>query len=119
LTRATEAWRIKKSKFTEQQIAFALQGGTQVAEACRKMGISEATFYRWRQLYGGLLPSEVKKLRQVRGEALGPIRDTGWKSLRRCYPNRVRRNGGGAIRLTALIALYFFGMTPAFPIVPG
>src|SRR5215467_5156367 len=41
---------MKRSKFTEQQIAFALQqaeSGTQVAEVCRKMGISEATFYRW------------------------------------------------------------------------
>jgi putative transposase len=46
------------SKFAEQQIAFALQraeSGTQVAEVCRKMGISEATFYRWKQLYGGLI----------------------------------------------------------------
>ena len=62
---------MKKSKFTEQQIAFALQqaeGGTQVAEVCRKMGISEATFYRWKQLYGGLLPSELRKLRQVEEE---------------------------------------------------
>jgi predicted DNA-binding transcriptional regulator AlpA len=43
---------MKKSKFTEQQIAFALQqaaGGTNLAEVCRKMGISEATFYRWKQ----------------------------------------------------------------------
>ena len=56
---------MKKSKFTEQQIAFALQqaeSGTVVAEVCRKMGISEATFYRWKQLYGGLMPSEVKRL---------------------------------------------------------
>ena len=35
---------------------------------CRKMGISEATFYRWKQLYGGLMPSEVKKLRQLEEE---------------------------------------------------
>ena len=62
---------MKKSKFTEQQIAFALQqaeGGTSVAEVCRKMGIAEATFYRWKQLYGGLMPSEVKKLRQLEDE---------------------------------------------------
>ncbi len=62
---------MKKSRFTEQQIAFALQqaeGGTNVAEVCRKMGISEATFYRWKQLYGGLMPSEVKKLRQLEEE---------------------------------------------------
>ena len=57
---------MKKSKFTEQQIAFALQqaeGGTSVGEVCRKMGIAEATFYRWKQLYGGLLPSELRKPR--------------------------------------------------------
>jgi putative transposase len=62
---------MKKSKFTEQQIAFALQqaeGGTAVAEVCRKMGIAEATFYRWKQLYGGLMPSEVRKLRQLEEE---------------------------------------------------
>jgi putative transposase len=62
---------MKKSKFSEQQIAFALQqaeGGTSVAEVCRKMGIAEATFYRWKQLYGGLLPSELRKLRQLEGE---------------------------------------------------
>jgi putative transposase len=49
---------MKKSKFT-QQIAFALQqaeGGTQVAGVCRKVGISEATFCRWKQLCGGLMP---------------------------------------------------------------
>jgi putative transposase len=62
---------IARSKFTEQQIAFALQqaeGGTQVAEVCRKMGISQATFFRCKQLYGGLMPSEVKKLRQLEEE---------------------------------------------------
>ena len=62
---------MKKSKFTEQQIAFALQqaeNGTTVAEGCRKMGSAEATFYRWKQLYGGLMPSEVKKLRQLEEE---------------------------------------------------
>ena len=51
---------MKKSKFTEQQMAFALQqaeSGTTVDEVCRKMGIAEATFYRWKQLYGGLMPS--------------------------------------------------------------
>ena len=62
---------MKKSKLTEQRIAFALQqaeGGTTVAEVCRKMRIAEATFYRWKQLYGGLMPSEVKKLRQLEEE---------------------------------------------------
>jgi putative transposase len=40
----------------------------QVADVCRKMSISQATFYRWKQLYGGLMPSEVQKLLQLGGE---------------------------------------------------
>ncbi len=53
------------------QIAFALQqaeSGTQVAEVCRNMGISETKFYRWKQLYGGLMPFGMKKLRQLEEE---------------------------------------------------
>ena len=51
---------VKKSKFTEEQIAFALKQaelGTRVEEVCRKMGISEATFYVWKKRYGGVGPS--------------------------------------------------------------
>lgn len=62
---------MKKSKFTEEQIAFALkqaEGGTSVAEIIRRLGITEATFYRWKQKYGGLLPSEVRKMRQLEEE---------------------------------------------------
>ncbi len=42
--------------------------GTAVAEVCRKAGISDATFYNWRKRYGGMMPSEVKKLRQLEEE---------------------------------------------------
>jgi len=62
---------MKKSKFTESQIAFILrqaEEGTAVAEVCRKAGISEATFYNWRKKYGGLLPSEMKRLKQLEEE---------------------------------------------------
>lgn len=62
---------MKKSRFTEQQIAFALQqaeSGTPVEEVCRKLGISEGTFYRWKKVYGGLMPSEVRKLRHLEEE---------------------------------------------------
>lgn len=48
---------MKKSKFTESQIVFALQqaeSGVTVAEVCRKLGISEATFYSWKKKYSGL-----------------------------------------------------------------
>jgi putative transposase len=42
--------------------------GTPVAEVVRKMGISEQTFYRWKKKFGDMLPSEVKKLRQLEEE---------------------------------------------------
>jgi putative transposase len=53
---------MKKSKFSESQIAFILrqaEEGTVVSEVCRKAGISEATYYNWRKKYGGLMPSEI------------------------------------------------------------
>jgi putative transposase len=59
---------MKKSKFTEQQIAFALrqaETGTRVAEVCRKMGISQNTFYQWKKKYGGLGVSELRRLKQL------------------------------------------------------
>lgn len=62
---------MRKSKFTEVQMAFVLKQadeGTAVAEVCRKAGISEATFYNWRKRYGGMMPSEVRKLRQIEEE---------------------------------------------------
>lgn len=62
---------MKKSKFTEQQIAFALkqaETGTAVAEVCRKMGVSEATFYNWKKKYGGLGITELRRLRQLEDE---------------------------------------------------
>lgn len=62
---------MKKSKFSEQQIAFALhqaQTGTPVAEVVRKMGICEPTFYRWKKQYGGIGPGELRKLRQLEEE---------------------------------------------------
>ena len=62
---------MKKSKFTESQIVFALrqaEQGTRVAEVCRKIGISEATFYSWKKKYGGLGVSELRELKQLREE---------------------------------------------------
>lgn len=62
---------MKRSKFTEAQIAFILrqaEEGTAVGEVCRKAGISEATFYNWRNKYAGLMPSEMKRLRQLEEE---------------------------------------------------
>jgi len=62
---------MKKTKFTDEQIAFALkqaETGTKVAEVCRKMGISEATFYNWKKKYGGLGVSELRRLKQLEEE---------------------------------------------------
>jgi putative transposase len=62
---------MKKSKFTEAQIVFTLkqsENGVAVSEICRKMGISEATFYNWKKKYGGLGVSELRELRQLKDE---------------------------------------------------
>ena len=62
---------MKRSKFTEAQIAFILrqaEEGTAVGEVCRKAGISEATYYNWRKKYAGLTPSEMKRLRLLEEE---------------------------------------------------
>jgi putative transposase len=62
---------VKRSRYTEQQIAFALKQaelGTPVEEVCRKMGISDATFYVWKKKYGGLGPSELRRLKQLEEE---------------------------------------------------
>jgi len=62
---------MKASKFTEAQIAFVLkqaEGGVPIAGVCRQAGISDATFYNWRKKYAGLMPSEMKRLRQLEDE---------------------------------------------------
>ncbi|MGW8191923.1 IS3 family transposase [Sphingomonas hankookensis] len=62
---------MKKSRFSEQQIAFILkqaEDGTTVEEVCRKAGISIQTYYRWRSKYGGLMPSEMKRLKVLEEE---------------------------------------------------
>jgi putative transposase len=62
---------MKASKFSEAQIAFVLkqaEDGVAIADVCRKAGISDATFYNWRKKYAGLMPSEMKRLRQLEEE---------------------------------------------------
>ena len=62
---------MKKSRYTEEQIAFALrqaETGTPVAEVIRKMGISEQTFYRWKKQYAGLQSDQVRELKQLQDE---------------------------------------------------
>ena len=60
-----------RSKLSEQQIAFILrqaEEGTRVEEVCRKAGIFVQAYFRWRKKYGGLMPSEVKRLKQLEEE---------------------------------------------------
>ena len=62
---------MKASKFTDAQKAFIIkQGdeGTPVAEICRKAGISQATYFNWKKKYAGLLPSAMKRLKQLEDE---------------------------------------------------
>ena len=62
---------MKKSRFTEEQIAFALrqhEGGTAIGEIVRKLGITEQTFYRWKKKSGGLGIAELRRLKQLEEE---------------------------------------------------
>ena len=62
---------MRKSKFSEEQIVYALKQaelGVPVLDLCRKYGVSEQTFYRWRKKYGGLEAGELRRLRQLEEE---------------------------------------------------
>lgn len=62
---------MKRTKYSESQIVFAIkqaETGTRVSEVCRKMGISEATFYNWKKKYGGLGISELRRLKNLEEE---------------------------------------------------
>jgi putative transposase len=62
---------MKKSRFSVEQITYALKqvdNGVTVAELCRKMGVSEQTFYVWKKKYGGLDAVEARKVSQLQDE---------------------------------------------------
>jgi len=62
---------MRKSHFTEEQIIAALKehdAGAKVRDLCRKLGVSEQTFYRWRSKYGGMEVSDARKLKGLEEE---------------------------------------------------
>lgn len=62
---------MKRSRYSEEQITYALrqaEGGTPVADVCRQLGVSEATFYIWKKKYAALGVTELRELRQLREE---------------------------------------------------
>jgi putative transposase len=62
---------VRKSRFSEEQIAYALrqvEGGTPIRELCRKLGISTATFYAWKRKFAGMGIAELRKVRQLEDE---------------------------------------------------
>lgn len=69
-----EKMAMKKSRFTEEQVTYALrqaEGGAAVEDVCRSLGISQTTFYIWKKKYGELGASEVRRLRQLEDENAG------------------------------------------------
>ena len=59
---------MKRSRYSEEQIAFALrqaESGTPVTEVCRKMGVTEQSFYRWKRKYAGMGVAELRRLKLV------------------------------------------------------
>lgn len=62
---------MKASQFTDAQKAFIIKQGEEgmtVAEICRKAGISQATYFNWKKKYAGLMPSEMRRLRELEQE---------------------------------------------------
>lgn len=62
---------MKKSNFTEAQIVHAIrehEGGRKAEDICRELGISSAAFYKWKQKYGGMEPSDLKKMKDLEEE---------------------------------------------------
>src|SRR5436853_7901354 len=98
---------MKRSKFSEEQVAFALrqaESGTPVSEVCRQLGVSEATFFVWKKKFAHLGVSELRRLRQLEEENARLKRVVADLTLDKhilmetIRKNRERRPAGGSVR---------------------
>lgn len=69
---------MKRKRYSDKQISFALrqaESGTPVEEICRRMGISEPTFYRWKKKFAGMGVAKIRRLKQLeaRAETVAPV----------------------------------------------
>lgn len=72
---------MKKSKFTEQQIVFALkqtENSITVAEVCRENSISTSTYFKWKTKYGGMEASDLKRIRDLEDKNCQIAKNTGF-----------------------------------------
>ena len=88
---------MKRKRYSDEQIAFALRqadSGTAVEEICRKLGVSEATFYRWKKQFAGMGTVEIRRLKQLEEENAKLKRLVADLSLaKRCCRTFSEKNG--------------------------
>jgi len=75
---------MRKSRFSEEQIIHALKGhkaGTKTADICRRLGVSDQTFYRWKAKFGGLEVSDARRLKHLEIENAKLLRMLGQRDL--------------------------------------
>jgi len=75
---------MRKSRFDEEQIIQALkehEAGVPTAEICRRLGVSDQSFYRWKAKYGGLEVSDARRLKQLEVENAKLLKMIGQRDL--------------------------------------
>ena len=85
---------MKRKRYTDEQVAFALRqadSGTAVEEIRRKLGVSEATFYRWKKQFAGMGVVEIRRLKQLEEENAKLKRLVADLSLDKTMPQEVLR----------------------------